>query len=349
VELTADFAKNPITDRDHEAGVLGHFQKIVGRNQAVLGVLPAEQHFEANDLLGVELQDRLIEETKLLLVECGAERAFETKTAFGAGCMVSSKTSQRAPPRALARRTAMSASCRRSSARGEGETLSAMPMLAVLVSCEPSRSKGVAASAACMRLATRMASLGSEVPSRTMANSSPPKRERTDSGDGEFWFGDGSCIRAGYGIFATQGAEQADGGIAKDAISGGRPERAVEIFEAIEIEEEERVVVRGIALGAGKGVLEAIEKEATVGQSGQDIVEERLRSSCCSACLRSVMSRLTITSFWTSPASSRMVLAVDSRMRQRPSLWRMRYSIFWPMPVRRASRAASSTRKRSSG
>jgi len=37
VELTADFAKNPIADRDHEASVLGHFQKIVGRNQAVPG------------------------------------------------------------------------------------------------------------------------------------------------------------------------------------------------------------------------------------------------------------------------------------------------------------------------
>jgi len=63
--------------------------------------------------------------------------------------------------------------------------------------------------------------------------------------------------------------------------------------------------------------------------------------------LRSVMLRLTMTSFSTSPSRFLTTLAVDSRVNQRPSLCGCdihRSAI----PVRRASLAASTTVLRSS-
>ena len=76
-------------------------------------------------------------------------------------------------------------------------------------------------------------------------------------------------------------------------------------------------------------------------------VSDRWRATA--ARVRSVTSRFMMTKFSGSPLELRITLAVDSRTRHVPSLWRKRYSIGRPTPVRRASSAASLTHSLSSG
>ena len=73
----ARFVDDPIADGDHQAGFLGDRDEDVGRDIAALRVVPADQRFEPDQLLGLGIDQRLIDEVELLRCERLAEVAFE--------------------------------------------------------------------------------------------------------------------------------------------------------------------------------------------------------------------------------------------------------------------------------
>jgi hypothetical protein len=115
----------------------------------------------------------------------------------------------------------------------------------------------------------------------------------------------------------------------------------------VQIEQQHRIVKSRVALRFGETTLQAIEKQPAIGQTDHRIMQRVVSSSSASFAARDIA--IHDDEFLDSPLSLRMVLAVDSRILHVPFLWRTRYSRLSPMPVRRASRAASSTLNRSSG
>ena len=64
--LAGRLAQQPAGDRDELAGLLGHRQEGVGREQPALGVLPAHQRLDALDRAGVQPHDRLVVHDELV-------------------------------------------------------------------------------------------------------------------------------------------------------------------------------------------------------------------------------------------------------------------------------------------
>lgn len=197
----------------------------------MLGVLPAEQGFEANDCLGIELHDGLVEETNLLLIECGAERAFETQTAFGAGV------------HGLIKDFATGATESFGAAKGDVGVLQEILGAWRWGETECDADAGGAGELRAIEIEGSSGQSGLHafgyahgVTGGGSAFEEDGELIATEAGEyglgrQRIWFGDASGFGAGHGIFATQGAEQSAGGIAKDAIPGGRSEGAVEILK----------------------------------------------------------------------------------------------------------------------
>jgi hypothetical protein len=122
----------------------------------------------------------------------------------------------------------------------------------------------------------------------------------------------------------------------------------VQCFEPLQIDQQHGITEFLVAVGLRKAPLQPIEKESSVGQVGETVVQDIVGELLFGIYpLRDIA--IDDDQLSTSPRSFLMVLAVDSSVRQVPFLWRSRYCILLPTPVARASQEASRTLKRSSG
>ena len=180
-QLPACLDQQPVADRHQHPAIFGGFNEAVRRNQSLCRMIPAQQRLEAHNVARRQVHDRMVD-------RCGSAEfpspcANPVPVSGGPTarvCIASSNTSQREPPIALARRSATSASLRIPSGRSCSIVLKAIPMLTEIRVSRDSTMKG-SATAACIRFATRSASLGSPSPSNRMANSSPLRRKSTAS------------------------------------------------------------------------------------------------------------------------------------------------------------------------
>jgi hypothetical protein len=83
-QVAAGLPDHPLIDQGHQTGIFGGFEELVGGDEALFGMLPAQQGFEADDLAGMDLKGGLIEDAKLATVEGGAQIGFDLEAGDGA-------------------------------------------------------------------------------------------------------------------------------------------------------------------------------------------------------------------------------------------------------------------------
>ncbi len=76
-ELACRARQREASQRNDKAGLLGMGDEIAGRNNSPLGMMPAQQRFEARKRAIGEADDRLIEEIELVFVERAAKLRLE--------------------------------------------------------------------------------------------------------------------------------------------------------------------------------------------------------------------------------------------------------------------------------
>ena len=72
-ELVARALENPQANRRDHAGILGERDEIDRIDEAALGMLPANQCFEAGELAVLKRNDRLIVNAELFAIECAPQ------------------------------------------------------------------------------------------------------------------------------------------------------------------------------------------------------------------------------------------------------------------------------------
>ena len=124
--------------------------------------------------------------------------------------------------------------------------------------------------------------------------------------------------------------------------------KMIQCLEAVDVSEHHGTVVARVATHLRMATLQAVKEKAPVGQIGERVMQRVVSEFLFGA---HALGHITVDDdqFLDFPRSFLMVLAVDSRIRQPPFLWRKRYCRSLPTPVARASRDASRTLKRSSG
>ncbi len=76
-------------------------------------------------------------------------------------------------------------------------------------------------------------------------------------------------------VHGPNGAQEPPGEFAQHGISGGVPPGVVDLFEVIEVGEDQRKLLSG-ALGGGQGLGETIDEQIAVGQTSQGVVRRLL-------------------------------------------------------------------------
>src|ERR1700722_16356106 len=71
--LATGLIEYPSTDIDDLARLLEDRYELVWRDDALLGMLPPDQRFDARDLTAVKIDDRLVLEEELLLLDRGTQ------------------------------------------------------------------------------------------------------------------------------------------------------------------------------------------------------------------------------------------------------------------------------------
>ena len=125
----AGLPHRPFAERDDEPGLLGQRDELGRRDEAALGVMPAQQRLEAADLVAREVDERLVVELELAVGQRLAQIDLQLAARLHVGIHVRLEEAVDAAPSALARSRARSAflSSWSGSVPSPGET--AMPML----------------------------------------------------------------------------------------------------------------------------------------------------------------------------------------------------------------------------
>ena len=79
--LVAGGAQHPFADRHDQACVLGQRNELVGRDQTALGMAPAHQGFDGDDVAAAHVDLRLIQQIQLLVFQGAAQANFELDVA----------------------------------------------------------------------------------------------------------------------------------------------------------------------------------------------------------------------------------------------------------------------------
>ena len=181
-DLLARLLEDPAAELDDQPGPLGERDELVGADTAALGVLPAQQRLDADDVLVGQPDLGLVLEVQLVVLQSApqvalqrdlaqhpqAHRGVEDLVLVAAGLLG-----------AMHRRVGVAQQVlgRRRLARPN----SATPMLA-LIEKLPSASSTGASSASCRRLARCTASSSSSRSSQSTTNASPPNRASVSLG-----------------------------------------------------------------------------------------------------------------------------------------------------------------------
>ena len=80
-DLAAGLAQYPFADIDDQPGFFGHRDEFQWRNRAAV-VIPAYQGFTAYQLIGGELDLRLVFQIQLLMLQGMAQTVFDIQTTF---------------------------------------------------------------------------------------------------------------------------------------------------------------------------------------------------------------------------------------------------------------------------
>ena len=87
--LGADRLQHPVAERVDQPGLLGHGDELAGGDHPVLGVLPAQQRLERDELAGPQAEDRLVVQAQLVARQCapqpGLDRVVGRRLADRAG------------------------------------------------------------------------------------------------------------------------------------------------------------------------------------------------------------------------------------------------------------------------
>ena len=83
--VVARGAQHPASDRDDHAVVLGDRDELVRHDRAELGMFPTEECLESDDVVGFELDDRLVDELELVSLEGVGELVLELEALDGGG------------------------------------------------------------------------------------------------------------------------------------------------------------------------------------------------------------------------------------------------------------------------
>src|ERR1035438_535337 len=75
-ELVACLFEDPCSDRDDQAALFGHRYEPIGRNQALVGMLPSDESFDAHRGDTVYLHHRLVMKHELTALESPVQRMF---------------------------------------------------------------------------------------------------------------------------------------------------------------------------------------------------------------------------------------------------------------------------------
>ena len=75
--VPARFFEDPGADVEHEPGLFGHGDELVGRDEAEAGSFPSQQRLEAADQAGVGRDERLAEQAQLVARQRLAQRGLE--------------------------------------------------------------------------------------------------------------------------------------------------------------------------------------------------------------------------------------------------------------------------------
>ena len=81
--LRARGAENPASDGDDHAVVFGDRDELVGHDRAEVGMFPTEQCLEPDDVVGFELDNRLVDELELVSLEGVGELVLELQALDG--------------------------------------------------------------------------------------------------------------------------------------------------------------------------------------------------------------------------------------------------------------------------
>ena len=73
LQAAQHFRQHPAADGDDQAGLLGDRDEAIRRHEFPVGALPAEQGFGADDLAGVEVDLRLVDDGQFAALEGGAQ------------------------------------------------------------------------------------------------------------------------------------------------------------------------------------------------------------------------------------------------------------------------------------
>ncbi len=229
------------TDPDDQAGLLGERDELAGGDRAAVGVLPADQRLDPDDVSVGERDDRLVVAPELARVERALEVRLEVETLDDGDVHPGSNTSKRSRPSRLARYIAMSA-LRSTSAGVSPSSSYAMPMLAVTCTSVPSTSIG-------SRTSSRMRSGDPGGVDRVVVLLEQD-RELVAAEAGE---------RVGRRVMASQPSGDGE----QDGVAGLVAEAVVDRLEAVEVDVQHRVAAAGPA-ESGSGVLEPVEQQRPV-------------------------------------------------------------------------------------
>lgn len=81
-------AQHPFPDSDDEPGAFGHRNELGGRNQPAVFAPPAQQGFDANHLIGAEIELRLIDEVEMVGIEGATQGLQQPAVTAGDGAQV---------------------------------------------------------------------------------------------------------------------------------------------------------------------------------------------------------------------------------------------------------------------
>src|SRR5213079_1071039 len=83
MHLAAGFADHPLPNGEEQSKIFRGFQEFIGRNQPLLRMLPAQQSFESDSLICIEVNNRLITELELPSIERCLQLALQRETPQG--------------------------------------------------------------------------------------------------------------------------------------------------------------------------------------------------------------------------------------------------------------------------
>jgi hypothetical protein len=245
--------QHPARERPDEAGLLGQRDEAIGRDEALLRVLPANQGLDPGHRSGAAIHLRLVVQRQLVVGDRSSQRAHQGEP-FAAGLVLIGHV-QGVPAAGLLGDV-------------HGDVGLAQQRVGVATVLGEHRDPGAGAD-------------GHLVPFEDQR-----RRERLDDLLGGQHRGPGVGVRqdqrelvaaqAGHRVGGPQRLAQPEGDLLQELVAGQVPERVVDVFEAIQVDDAQRERPP-VALRHADGLRQTVLQQHAVGQAGQAVVQGLMR------------------------------------------------------------------------